>query len=130
MAATAPAQPRPPRAPTTEPARRRALERAPRRRARARGRARPRVAGGVLWIFLVAALLAGIVALNVGALRFNLERQRLEQRKERLLAENAATASEISSLAAAGRIEEVARQNLGLVPPTETTYVRVGRRSR
>ena len=31
--------------------------------------ARPRVAGGVLWIVLVAVLLAGIVAVNVAALR-------------------------------------------------------------
>jgi cell division protein FtsL len=66
---------------------------------------------------------------NVAALRLNLEAQRLEERKERLAGENAAAASELSSLAAADRIEKVARE-LGLVPPVETTYVRVRPRDR
>lgn len=85
--------------------------------------ARPRVAGGVLWIVVVAALLAGIVALNVAVLRLNMEVERLDAQKEKLVAENAALASEHSSLAAAGRIEAVAREKLGLVPPVQTTYV-------
>ncbi len=67
--------------------------------------------------------------MNVAALRLNLEAQRLEQRKERLAAENAAAASELSSLAAAGRIEKAAR-DLGLVVPVETTYVRIRPRDR
>jgi hypothetical protein len=102
----APARPRPPR---------RAL--------------RPRLAGSVAWIAVVAVLLAGIVAVNVAALRLRLDEQRLEERKEQLVGENAATASELSSLASAERIEVEARR-LGLVPPTETTYVRIapGRR--
>jgi cell division protein FtsL len=95
---------------------------------RVRAPARPRVAGGVLWIGLVAVLLAGIVAVNVAALRLNLESQRLEERKQDLLAENATAASELSSLASAARIEAVARTSLGLVPAEETTYVRVRKR--
>ena len=74
---------------------------------------------------LVAALLAGIVAVNVAALRLNLESQDLEARKEKLLGENAAAASELSSLTAASRIEEVAREELGLVAPAQVTYVRI-----
>jgi cell division protein FtsL len=72
------------------------------------------VAGSVVWIVLIAALLAGIVAVNVAALRLNLESQRLEQRKDELLTENAAAASELSSLASASRIEATAARELGL----------------
>jgi cell division protein FtsL len=91
--------------------------------------ARPHLAGSVLWIVLVAALLAGIVAVNVAALQLRLDAQRLEERKEQLVGENAAAASELSTLASAERIEVEARR-LGLVRPSETTYVRVrpGRR--
>ena len=124
MAAAAPARSRPQRAaPPPAP-------RSPRVQSRrARDRARPRVAGGVVWIALVAVLLGGIVALNVAALRLNLEAQRLEERKQQLVGENAATASELSGLASAGRIEEVARRDLGLVEATDARYVRVrGRR--
>ena len=71
----------------------------------------------------MAVLLAGIVAVNVAALRLNLEAQRLDERKEQLRSQNAAAASELSSLAAAGRIEEVARRSLGLVEPSEVSYV-------
>jgi cell division protein FtsL len=83
-----------------------------------------------VWIVLVAVLLAGIVAVNVAALRLNLESQDLDARKEQLRGENAAASSELSSLAAAARIEQVARDDLGLVEPAQVTYVRIpaGRR--
>jgi cell division protein FtsL len=125
VAATAPAQPRP-RRPQPKPAPRPAVRPAPRPRAAGR----PRVAGGVVWIVLVSVLLAGIVAINVAALRLNLDLQRLEERKDRLRAENATTASELSNLAAAARVEAVARDSLRLVPPIETTYLRVRHRDR
>jgi cell division protein FtsL len=99
-----------------------------RRRSAPARQSRPRVAGGVVWIALVALLLAGIVAVNVAALRLNLESQRLEERKQDLLAENATAASELSSLTSAARIEEVARRSLGLVPAEDTRYVRIRRR--
>jgi cell division protein FtsL len=122
--ARAPARPRRV-APPPPPGRPR---RPPARRARTRPRGRFRIAGGVVWIGLVAMLLAGIVAVNVAALRLNLESQRLEERKQDLLAENATAASELSSLASAARIEAVARTSLGLVPAEETRYVGVPRR--
>ncbi|MDQ4019271.1 MAG: septum formation initiator family protein, partial [Actinomycetota bacterium] len=75
-------------------------------------------------------LLVGIVAVNVAALRLNLESQRLEKRKEQLRSENAAAASELSSLASAGRVEEVARRSLGLVDASEISYVRARRAPR
>jgi hypothetical protein len=122
VAAAAPATARPRRATAPAPARR------PVRRPRPV--ARPRVAGGVVWIVLIATLLAGIVALNVAALRLNLETQRLDQRKDELLTETAASASELSSLGAATRVESVGVRELGLVEADRVTYVRArpGRR--
>jgi hypothetical protein len=64
------------------------------------------------------------VALNVAALRLNLETQRLDEQKEKLLGENAAAASELSALAAADRIEQAARVRLGLVQPDQVRYVK------
>jgi hypothetical protein len=88
------------------------------------------VAGGVVWIALVAVLLAGIVAVNVAALRLNLRSQELDERKERLIAENVESASELSSLASAARVEADARGTLGLADPAQTAYVRVRARER
>ena len=93
-----------------------------------RARAQRRVAGGVVWIVVVAALLAGIVALNVAVLGLNVEVERLDAQAEKLEAENAALASEISRAGAAGRIEAAATAKLGLVPPVERTYVRLDRK--
>jgi hypothetical protein len=79
----------------------------------------------VAWILLVGALLAGIVALNVAVLGLNMEVERLDGQRDNLRAENAVVVSELSSAAAAGRIEALATRRLGLVPPVETTYVRL-----
>lgn len=125
MAAVAPApgRTRPQRAaPKTRPP-------APARRAPARSAARPRIAGGVLWIVLVAVLLAGIVAVNVAALRLNLESQRLEEQRDKLAASNADRKSELSSLAAAARVEAVGKAS-GLTLAAEPAYVRARRGGR
>ena len=63
--------------------------------------------------------------MNVAALRLNLEGQQLEEKREKLQAENAATASELSSLASSARVEAAARGSLGLTEPAQTSYVRV-----
>ena len=78
---------------------------------------------------LVAVLLAGIVAVNVAALRLNLESQRLEEQRDKLVASNAERKSELSSLAAAARVEAVGKAS-GLTLATEPAYVRArhGRR--
>jgi hypothetical protein len=81
----------------------------------------------VLWIVLIAALLAGIVAVNVAALRLNLETQRLEQRKDELLTVTAASASELSSLGSAARVESVGMRELGLAQADRVTYVHIRR---
>ena len=103
---------------------------APRARPAPRARARPQVRAGVLWILVVALLLAGIVALNVAVLGLNMKIERLDGAKEKLRAEHAVLASELSSAAAAGRIEAYAARRLGLVAPVQTTYVRVERGKR
>ncbi len=105
---------------------------APARRVRPGGvrrvRAKKRVAGGVVWIGLVAVLLAGVVAMNVAVLRLNMKLDRLGQQRASLQAQNAALSSELSSAAATGRIQRLAMKRLGFVPasPTQTQFVHVG----
>src|SRR6266511_6092152 len=74
-----------------------------------------RVTGGVLWIGLVAALLAGVVATNVAVLRLNMKLDRLGRDRADLRAENAALSSQLSIAAAAPRIQTLAAGRLGLV---------------
>ena len=101
-----------------------------RSRTRSRGStAHRRVTSGVVWIVVVAGLLAGVVALNVGVLELNLRMDRLNGQRARLRAENAALQSQLSSASAAGRIEALAHRSMGLVPadPAQTTYLDVRR---
>jgi cell division protein FtsL len=96
------------------------------RRAGSRTKARPHVlGGGVLWIVLFAALLAGVVAVNVAVLRLNVELDRTGRERSQLKADVAALRSELSSTAATSRIERVATGELGLelADPETTTYV-------
>jgi len=84
--------------------------------------------GGVVWIVVVAALLAGVVAMNVAVLRLNVEYDRLGHEKVGLVADNAALSAELSSSASTARIESAARER-GLVPAgsDQTTYVTLDR---
>jgi cell division protein FtsL len=90
-----------------------------------RRRAQRRLAGGIVWIVAVAALLAGVVALNVAVLRVNLRIDELGQKRAKLKAENAALSSQLASAAATARIQEIAAEQLGAAPasPEQTTYV-------
>jgi hypothetical protein len=119
--ATAAARAEPRRAP--RPRRRPEPRRAPRRRAAAR----PRVAGSVVWIIVVATLLAGIVALNVAVLRLNMQAEELDGRKAELVAKRDALEVELSQAAAAGRVQALAIRRYGLARPVETVYVRLAR---
>jgi cell division protein FtsL len=119
--AYAPAKPR--RAPATPRPQAR-----PRRASRAR--ARPRVAGGVLWIVVVAALLSGIVALNVAVLRLNMQVEQLDNQRDQLVSKRDGLQSQISTAAAAGRIEELATKMLHLGAPQSTTYLDLKRRGK
>jgi cell division protein FtsL len=90
------------------------------------------VAGGVVWIAIVAVLLAGVVALNVAVLRLNVQLDKLDSQRAQLRAEKQALASQLSMAAASSRIQQQAQDRFGLVPadPAETTYVRLGPRER
>ena len=104
-----------------------ATRRRPRRAAR-EIRSRPRVrllGGGVLWIVLFAALLAGVVAVNVAVLRLNLALDGTNQERTQLKADIAGIRAEVSSAAASARIEQAARDELGLVQadPDSMIYV-------
>ncbi len=102
---------------------------APRRRAVPRGRAglRGLHRSGVVWIVGVAALLAGVVAINVMALRLNVELDELRRTRAELKAEIATTRAQLSTASANERIVDDAVTELGLVPhdPNETTTVRL-----
>lgn len=104
---------------------------APSARASTRLRDRPRLVlgGGILWIVLFAALLAGVVAVNVAVLRLNVELDRAGREHSRLTAEIATLRAELSSVSASARIERRARRDLGLVPadPDAVSYVELSR---
>jgi cell division protein FtsL len=123
MASFAPAQ-APYRAPQPRP---QPARRPARPRSAPRARARPLVAGGVLWIVVVAALLAGIVALNVAVLRLNVQVEQLEGQRDKLASKRNALQTEISTAAAGGRVETAAVERLGLVAPESTTYLELKR---
>ena len=93
--------------------------------------ARRGVAGGVVWIAVVAVLLAGVVAMNVAVLRLNVQLDKLDTQRAHLRAEKQELASQLSMAAAAPRLQLQA-QKRGLVPanPAETTFVRLGPRTR
>jgi hypothetical protein len=123
--APAPARPYSPPKPRPQPARRPA-----RPRAAPRTRSRPQVAGGVFWIAIVALLLAGIVALNVAALRLNVQVEQLDGQRAKLAAKRDALQTELSTAVAAGRVEGLAINRLGLVAPDSTTYLELKSRKR
>jgi cell division protein FtsL len=113
---------------------------APRPRSRPRPKPAPKrrpharrgVAGGVVWIAVVAVLLAGVVALQVAVLRVNVQLDKLDTQRAHLRAEKQALASQLSMVAASPRIQLQAKKQFGLVEanPAETTYVRLGLRPR
>jgi cell division protein FtsL len=122
MAAAAPAA-RAHRTPAPQ-AKRRAAKAKPQQRT-----AQRRLAGGVVWIVVVAVSLAGVVALNVAVLRLNLRFDELGQQRANLRAENAALASKLASAAATARIEQLAAQRLRVAPadPAKTLYLDLSR---
>ncbi|MGZ4380154.1 MAG: hypothetical protein ACXVZ2_02050 [Gaiellaceae bacterium] len=110
-----------------------------RARPHAQSQARPRpavkqrrVAGGIVWIVLLGVLLAGVVAMNVAVLRLNMGLDRLGRERASLIQQNDALAAQLSSAAAAPKIQALAQAKLGYVPApsTQTTYVELGPRAK
>jgi len=103
--------------------------RARRVEARTKSKGQRRIAGGVAWIVVVAALLAGVVAINVAVLRVNMRLNDLNQEQLQLQAQNQSLASNVSSAASSLRIEQIA-QRLGLRPASaaDTSYLDLGQK--
>ncbi|HET6657106.1 MAG TPA: hypothetical protein VFG61_04340 [Gaiellaceae bacterium] len=76
----------------------------------------------------MAALLAGIVALNVAALRLNMRVEQLDNQRDELVTKRENIQSQLSATAAAGRIEELATKTLHLGAPASTTYLELKHR--
>ncbi len=100
------------------------------RRRRTRQGARRRIDRGVLWIAVLAALLAGVVAINVAVLQLNVRFDELGRERAQLRADTKRLRAELSSVAANARIGGRARTELGLVEADSSTtgYVELGRR--
>jgi cell division protein FtsL len=81
----------------------------------------------VLWIVVVAGLLAGIVALNVAVLRLNVRVEQLDSERDQLASQRDALQTKLSTAAAGGRVEQAAVEQLGLVAPASTTYLELKR---
>jgi cell division protein FtsL len=96
---------------------------------RASGRRSWVLSGGVLWILVFAVLLAGVVAINVAVLRLNLQLDQSSRDRTQLKSDIAGLRAEISSAAAATRIERLAKGELGLVQvePEDTTYIQLAK---
>ncbi len=84
---------------------------------------RSRPFGGVLWIVVFGALLAGVVAVNVAVLQLNVRLDDLNRDRFQLRADNAGLSSQISSAGADSRIETQARNRLGLEPAQTTEFI-------
>jgi cell division protein FtsL len=78
----------------------------------------------ILWMTLFAALLAGVVAVNVAVLRARVAVTQLDQQRAHLQAQNQALSSELSAASSAPRVEAAARR-MGLVQASalDTTYL-------
>ena len=76
------------------------------------------MAGGVVWIGLVAVLLAGVVAMNVAVLRLNVQLDQTQRERNQLRADNAQLSTDIAARAASGRIIALGTGRLGLTPAT------------
>ena len=95
-----------------------------------RAAASPALARWAVWIAIVAALLAGIVALNVAALELRVERGKVQSQNADLRAGIERLEAQLSGAAAAAPGGAAARGRLGLVEPGETVYLGLERAGR
>jgi hypothetical protein len=98
-------------------------------RSRTKSRARVRSRGGILWIALTGALLAGVVFVNVAVLRLNLALDSTNRTRAGLQAQVAVDQSELSVALTSSRIQARAH-GLGLAPsnPADNGFVNLASR--
>jgi cell division protein FtsL len=86
-----------------------------------------RLGGGIAWIIVLGALLAGVVAVNVLVLQLNVELDRLGTERAQLKADNARLRARLSSASSSLRVATQARTKLGLrqADPLLTEYIRI-----
>ena len=99
----------------------------PRRRPVARATPKARPFGGVVWIVVLAVLLAGVVAVNVAVLQLNVRLEELGRERTQLRADTNRLSSQLSSASANVWIESQARSRLGLVQadPALTEHIQL-----
>ena len=99
----------------------------PRKRPITRAAPKPRPFGGVVWIVVLAVLLAGVVAVNVAVLQLNVRLDELSRERIQLRADTNRLSSQLSSASANAWIESQARSRLGLerADPALTQHVQL-----
>jgi cell division protein FtsL len=86
-----------------------------------------RLTQGRVWIGVLGALLAGIVALNVVILSLNTGAGQLDQRIDRLERENSGLRAELAQRLSSGRVEAAAaRLGMAVPDPRDITYLQAG----
>ena len=100
----------------------------PRGTARRAARRRLRPGGAIAWIVVGALLLTGVVFVNLAVLRLNLRLNQATQSRAQLDAQYAALESQLSSVEASGRIQQLAKTRDGLVQadPSTIGYINLG----
>ena len=116
--------------PAREPSRRRAPKATPKAVSRSRPRRRRVTAGGLAWVGVLAALMFGIVALNVAALRGSIDVSRMRDHVQQLEQQNGLLRNETINLSNPYAIGRKAR-GYGMVPANalSTKHVRLSTRS-
>ena len=81
----------------------------------------------MIWIVLLAVLLAGVVFVNVAVLQLNVRLDELGRERVQLRADTKRLSSQLSSASANARVEAEAQSKLGLVPadPELTHHVQL-----
>lgn len=80
--------------------------------------------GGAAWVIVLAALLGGIVALNVATLRDNIEVSRLQAQARQLASQNQLQQNRVTSLSSPIAIGRKATGfGMHLADPNTTRYV-------
>ncbi|MGD0272186.1 MAG: hypothetical protein ABSB96_00405 [Gaiellaceae bacterium] len=94
---------------------------------RRKRKAQRSVRGGVVWIVVLAVLLTGVVAVNVAALRQNMQLENLGNQRIQLIDQTQGLRSQLSKATSSVNIERRAKaQGLVLMAPDQTTYVKLG----